>query len=117
MHDTKVRIVGLCFTLKNFMGEKPIALLTFLTNLKNKICHYSVCEFEAVRDLAHFLSDDTKEVSYAYTTNQMRTHAHVYDGTFSEPIDALIQRFLTNNVLWEAQNRVAQASKVCTKTY
>lgn len=55
IHETKERVLSPCPTLRNFPGEKPIALLAFLANLRYTSDHYGECERKAVRVIAYFL--------------------------------------------------------------
>lgn len=67
--------MGLCSTRRNFTSEIPIALLTFIANLKDTFGSCGVREIEAVRGLQYMLSDKAKKVHEVYAANKMRTNA------------------------------------------
>lgn len=50
-HDTKKRIVAICTALRNFAKEKPIALLAFLSDLKDIFDNSGEYEGEAAQDV------------------------------------------------------------------
>lgn len=61
IHDTHEHVVGLCATLKNFTGEKPIALPAILAHLKCKYDNRSVCKGDTVQGFANALHDAAKK--------------------------------------------------------
>lgn len=67
----------LCPKLRNFTGERLIALLAFLADRKDMFDNYGVCKREAVRVLSYLLRDGAKEVCEAFTANEMNTEAYV----------------------------------------
>lgn len=77
IHDNMARAVGLCPTLMNLVGEKPIVLLAFLANLKDIFDNCGVRVGDAARDLAFSFCDLTNEVYEVYTANDFSTYDHV----------------------------------------
>ena len=60
IHWLKKRISGLLRTLHEFDGKKPIALLTFLSKLREGLNALEVSEAAAVRVLPFLLAGDAK---------------------------------------------------------
>lgn len=84
--------MGLCLTLRNFTGEKAIALLIYSANLKDMFDNPGVCEGEAVLVLAFLLRDSAKDVSEVFTANEMRNDDYVYHGSRPVVINAIVKR-------------------------
>lgn len=104
------RVVGLCYTLKIFTWEIPIALLAILANIKDSL---TTREYLKVKlfDFRYFRSDGARKVYEAYIANNMSTDAHVSHGSWPVVINALNKRFLTRNMLQEAHDPVNRASQ------
>lgn len=64
--DTKKRARWFYAVLENFAREEPIAILVPLANLEDNFNNCGVCEGDAIRILACFLSHGSKE-SYKST--------------------------------------------------
>ena len=72
-HGIKKRVGGLLPTLREFDGKKPIALLTFLSQLREGLNALGVSEAAAVRVLAFLLAGDAKSFYDSVTMSGTRS--------------------------------------------
>lgn len=99
--------------LRNFTREKQITQLVLLATSKHILDDCGVIEAEATRIVAYLLSDGFKEVYETYIAHGISSDAHFCHGTCQAVINALMQHFLTKDVLREArelENRCLQRS-------
>ena len=100
------RIGGLLPTLREFDGKKPIALLTFLSPLREEINSLGVSEAAAVRVLAFLLAGDAKSFYDSVTMSGTRSRTVTQTYTWSLVVHSLIYRYLTDTELLNAYDRV-----------
>lgn len=100
-------------TLGSFAGTPAIKLLVFLRTLKEGFDAQAVSEAVAVRVLAFMLTDSAKDVYTSLVTpgSQGAGTARALQGTWPSVVNALIQRFLPDDVLQEALEAVTLAGQ------
>lgn len=96
---------------KELYENKPNALLAFLVPLKDTLDKRGVSVKETVRVIAYMLRDNAEKVYETYTSEGLKADAYVYHGSWPMVISALIQRFITVNVLQEAHYQLILASQ------
>ena len=106
IHRLKKRIGGLLPTLREFDGKKPIALLTFLSELREGLNALGVSEAAAVRVLAFLLAGDAK--SFYDSVTMSGTRSRTVTQTYTRPyvVHSLIDRYLMDTELQNAYDRV-----------
>ena len=102
----KKRIGGLLPKLREFDGKKPIALLTFLSQLREGLNTLGVSEAAAVRVLAFLLAGDAKSFYDSVTMSGTRSRTVTQTYTWSHVVHSLIDRYLTDTELQDAYDRV-----------
>lgn len=100
-------------TLGTFAGSPAIKLLVFLRTLKEGFDAQDVSEAVAVRVLAFFLTDSAKDVytSLVSPGSQGAGTARALQGTWPSVVNALIHRFLPDDILQEAMEAVTLAAQ------
>ena len=105
IHRLQKRIGGLLPTLREFDGKKPIALLTFLSQLREGLIALGVSEAAAVRVLAFLLAGDAKSFYDSVTMSGTRSRTVTQTYTWPPVLHTLIDRYLTDKELQNAYDR------------
>lgn len=117
MFHLKQQIDGLHPSMDMFDGRKPIRLLSFLATLRDTFDTLGTSEAAAVRVSAYFLGGEAKDVhaeqfalvEYEFDGDSPNSSDH---GTWPHVVNALIRRFLTDDVLRSAYDAVARAEQM-----
>ena len=120
LHRMKKRIGGLLPTLREFDGKKLIALLTFLSHLREGPNAIGVSEAAAVRVLAFLLAGDAKSFYDSVTMSGTRSRTVTQTYTWTHVVHSLIDRYLTDTELQNSYDRVtliAQRTKETKNEY
>ena len=116
IHRLKKRIGGLLPTLREFDGKKPIALLTFLSQLREGINAIGVSEAAAVRVLAFLLAGNAKSFYDSITMSGTRSRTVTQTYTCPHVVHSLIDRYLTDTELQNAYDRVTLIAQRTNET-
>ena len=115
MYKLKKQVDGLYPTLKVFDGFQPIKLFDFLTTMKEALNGFGKSEAIGVRLLAFYLSEDAKSVYEAQVNPGTASRTAMLNATWPYVINAMIRRFLTEEVLQEAFDEVDRAKQLDTE--
>ena len=113
IHRLKKRIGGLLPTLREFDGKKLIALLTFLSQLREGLNILGVSEAAAVPVLAFLPAGDAKSFYDSVTMSRTRTRNVAQTYTWPHVMHTLIYRYLTGT---ELQNAYARVTLIAQRT-
>ena len=102
------RMRALLPQLKTFDGKEPIALLTFLSHLRRALDGVQLTEGAAVRIISWFLEGDALQTYASCAFTGVR---RAYDTMVTWPrvVNALLERYLTDDILGDALNRITSA--------
>ena len=106
IHRLKKQIGCLLPTLREFDGKKPIALLTFLSQLREGLNALGVSEAAAVRVIAFLLAGDAKSFYDSVTMSGTRSRTVTQTYTWPYVVHSLIDRYLTDTELQNSYDRV-----------
>lgn len=109
MYRLKKQIDGLYTTLGSFDGADPIELLNFLATFKEACDALATSEAIGVRVLAYFLKDDAKDTYQQQTSPGTNIPGRELEASWPFVINALLRRFLSDDVLQEAYDGVSRA--------
>ena len=93
-----------------YSGAKPISLLGFLSTLKEAFNSCGTSEAVAVRALAYFLAKESKDVYQAQGSPGALDSRNALEGTSPYVINALIRRFLVDDILQTAYDAVVRST-------
>ena len=111
LYRLKLQIDGLYPTLGTYSGAKPISLLEFLSTLKEAFNAYGTSEAVAVRALAYFLAKEAKDVYQAQVNPGALDSRDALEATWPYVTNALIRRFLADDILQSAYDAVVRATQ------
>ena len=112
LYRLKTQFGGLYPTLGTYSGAKPIALLGFLSTLKEPFNAYGTSEAVAVRALAYFLTKQAKDVYQAQVKPGTLDSSNALEETWPYLNNALIRRFLADDdILQSAYDSVVRATQ------
>ena len=116
IHRQKKRIGGLLHTLREFDGNKPIAILTSLSQLRERLNALGVSEAAAVRVIAFVLAGDAKSFYDSVRMGGSRSRTVTKTYTWPHVVHALIDRYLTDTELQNAYDRVTLIAQRTNET-
>lgn len=116
VYDCKRRIDGLHPTLGTFSGSPPIKLLSFLATIRDALDTTGASEAIGMRAIAYFLEGEALDVHEEQLSSATDDYEEELFGesrscAWPHIIDALLKRFLTDDVLQEAYNSVTRAGQ------
>ena len=111
VHKLKRELEGLFPTLKPFSGRNPITLLGFLAQIRDGFSTLGVCEGVAVRALHFFLDGDARRFYDSQCTTGVITTDPTKRFSWPHVINALIKRYLQDDVLQEAYEKVTMITQ------
>ena len=100
--------------LETFNGKKPITLLSFLSPVREVFDHLFVSEAVGVSLLSFYLEGLAESVYTAQTQSGARS-TNLLSKTWPLVVHALIKRFLTDDVLQEAYEKVTTVTEKSTE--
>ena len=109
LYQLKAQIDGLYPTLGTYSGAKPISLLGFLSTLKEAFNSCGTSEAVAVRALAYFLAKESKDLYQAQGSPGALDNRNALKATCPFETNALIRRFLADDILQSAYDAVVRA--------
>ena len=112
---TVTRMRGLMPRLKNYNGKNPLALLTFLRELRQALNGVGLSEGAATRTISWFLEDNALQVYSQHTHSGIRATTAV-NICWATVVNALLERYLTDDVIADAHNRVITAAQDTAET-
>ena len=112
MHKTKRSLEHLHSSLEPFDGSEPIDLIDFLCTMKEGMDALGKSEAVAVRVLSYFLTGAPKDVYVGQVSPSTKKRVSPLAGTWPFVVHALLQRFLTRDVLREAHDKVVNARQM-----
>ena len=92
--------------LREFDGKKPIALLTFLSQLREGLNALGVSEGAAIRVLSSLLAGDAKSFYASVTMSVTRSRTVNEAYTWPHIVHSLIDRYLTDTEVQNAYDHV-----------
>ena len=111
LYRVKTQIDGLYSTLGTYSGAKPISLLGFLSTLKEAFNAYGTSEAVEVHALAYLLAKEAKDVYQAQVDPGALDSRNALEATWQYVTNALIRRFLADDVLQSAYDAVVRATQ------
>ena len=111
LYRLKTQFDGLYPTLGTYSGANPISLLGFLSTLKEAFNAYGTSEAVAVRALAYFLAKEAKNMYQAQVNPGALDSRNALEVTWPYVTNALIRRFLADDVLQSAYDAVVRATQ------
>lgn len=90
IHETRERVVWIIPELRNFTGDKLVALLALVAYVNDTFDRSGTREGKALRFQVYLIDDSAEKVYEMFTTIEMSTGAHFYHNTWSVFINALM---------------------------
>ena len=112
MHKTKRALEHLHSSLEPYDGSDPVGLIDFLCNIKDGVDSLGKSEAVAVRVLSYFLIGPAKDAYTSQVSPSTKKNVSPLSGTWPFVVNALLERFLTRDVLREAHDRVVNARQM-----
>ena len=110
LYRVKTQIDGLYPTLGTYSGAKMISQLGILSTLKEAFNAFGTSEAVAARALAYFLAKEAKDVYQAQVNPGALDSRNALETTWPYVTNALICRFLADDILQSAHDAVVRAT-------
>ena len=111
MYRFKKRIDALYTTLGKFDGSEPIAFLNFITTFREALNGFNLSEGIGVRMMSYFLELDAETAYETQVSPGTVVEGSAMAGTWPHVVNMFLQRYLTDEVLQAAYDKVTRATQ------